>query len=381
MPGGKNARYMLGNKQFVCDSHSEIFELLKPLVDFDFWDFAQAPRIAGAVYLFGRQQFLEYQVDILDMINSGHYTVIFGNPAEGSTTLEGQLRALKLEPSVIDRRALVISGGNIDHRYSALEYDYFMDVCLGYEQNIQAMDNFDRIYQRTAKPHTFLFLNGRSRPHRKYLIERMRESGLLDQALWTCLDPRPPRNCDFDHPLMRSLTDIKRLPHSYEYPAYRNPVTIQSSERHFIKYDMFENTWGEVYIYSEPYIDTYFSLVTETVYEAPRSFRTEKIVKPLAQGHPWICAANKGFYQDLKNLGFRTFDKLIDESFDLIENHQDRMNRICAVVKDLCADNLEEFLDQAQAVCKYNQQHLLEYRQQIRQQLPQRFEAWIKQFQ
>lgn len=371
---------MLGNRHFVCDSHSEIADLLTPLIDTVFWDFAQAPRIPGAIYLFGRQQFLEHQTDILDMIHSGQSTVIFGNPAEGSTTLEGQLRSLKLESLAINQQVLIISGGAIDPQYQALEYDYFMDVCLGYQDNVEAMANFDSIYAKTVKPYCFLFLNGRSRPHRKYLIERLKQTGLLDQALWTCLDPRPPRNRDFDHPSMRSPTEIRRLPEHYEYPAYRKSVTIQAPERQFIKFDMFDNTWGEVYIHSDPYIDTYFSLVTETVYEAPRSFRTEKIVKPLAQGHPWICAANRGFYQDLRNLGFKTFDHLIDESFDSIDNSQDRMDRICAVVQDLCTDNLAEFLDQARSVCKYNQQHLLEYRQQIRQQLPQRFEAWITQF-
>lgn len=372
---------MLSNKKFVCDSHSEIYQQVQNLVDFDFWDFAQAPMIDGAVYLFGRQQFLEHQSTITDMIQSGRYTVIFGNPAEGSSTLEGQLRSLKIENLVLEKKLLVISGGAIDQSYPALVYDYFLDVCLGYEENVMAMSNCDKIFSHERKPFDFLFLNGRSRPHRKYLLETLREQGLLNRALWTCLDPRPPRNRDFNHQAMRSVSEIKRLPECYEYPNFRQPVAIASPQRHFIKYDMFDNTWGEVYIYSQPYIDTYFSLVTETVYEVPRSFRTEKIVKPLAQGHPWICAANSGFYRDLRSLGFKTFDSVIDESFDGIDNAQDRMNRICAVINDLCHSDLNEFLDCTRDICKYNQQHLLEYRDQIRTDLPSRLVSFVKQYQ
>jgi hypothetical protein len=371
---------MLANRKFVCDSHSEIFDMVKDAVDFDFWDFAQAPIIDGAVYLFGRQQFMEHQSRIVTMIESQKHIVIFGNPAEGSSTLEGQLRSLGLEKYVLEKKLLVISGGKIDPAYPALCYDYFLDVCLGYEENTQAMANIDKIFDHRAKPYSFLFLNGRSRPHRKYLIERLREQGLLEQALWTCLDPRPPRNRDFDLESMKSITEIKRLPSNYEYPKYRQPVQIASHQRHFIKYDMFDNTWGEVYIYSAPYIDSYFSLVTETVYEVPRSFRTEKIVKPLAQGHPWICAASPGFYRDIKALGFRSFDSVIDESFDQIDNAQDRMDRILAVVNDLCHSDLSHFLDQTKHICKYNQQRLIEYRNQIRTSLPQRLVEFVEQY-
>lgn len=372
---------MLGNSKFVCDSHSEIFDIVKDLVDIDFWDFEQAPIIDGAVYLFGRQQFIEHLPKITDLIQRGQQTFIFGNPAEGSSTLEGQLRSLGVEKYVLDKKLLVISGGQINPLYPALCYDYFMDVCLGYEENTQAMLNVDDIFEHRLKPYKFLFLNGRSRPHRKYLIEQLRNRGLLTQALWTCLDPRPPKNQDFVLDAMRSVTEICRLPENYEVPKYRNPVQIAAPERHFIKYDMFDNSWGEVYIYSPPYIDTYFSLVTETVYEVPRTFRTEKIVKPLAQGHPWICAANAGFYRDLKNLGFRTFESVIDQSFDGIANAQDRMNRIVDVVNDLCNSDLNEFLNQTRDICKYNQQRLLEYRNQIRSDLPGRFAAFVKQYQ
>jgi hypothetical protein len=119
-------------------------------------------------------------------------------------------------------------------------------------------------------------------------------------------------------------------------------------------------------------------LVTETICaESNYSFRTEKIAKPLAIGHPFIVASTPGFYRDLHALGFQTFGHVIDESFDRIENAQDRMDRIVDIVDDLCQQDLASFLDQCYNTCKYNQQHLLELRTQVRQEFPQRFEQFI----
>ena len=120
-------------------------------------------------------------------------------------------------------------------------------------------------------------------------------------------------------------------------------------------------------------------MVTETVFNYPYSFRTEKIWKPIAIGHPWIAVANQGYYRDLHNLGFQTFGHVIDESFDSIENNQDRLERIAQVIEDLCRQDLASFLKECYNVCKYNQQHLAEMRQQVRQEFPNRFEQFIQQ--
>ena len=81
-------------------------------------------------------------------------------------------------------------------------------------------------------------------------------------------------------------------------------------------------------------------------------------------GHPWIAVANSGFYRDLRNLGFQTFDGIIDESFDNIERSQDRIERIAQVVEDLCQQDLDQFLKECYNICKYNQQHYAEMSRQ-----------------
>ena len=153
----------------------------------------------------------------------------------------------------------------------------------------------------------------------------------------------------------------------------------QSYQSPFVMNELFNNLWGAIYIQAEPYIDTYFSLVTETVCDYPYSLRSEKIYKPIAMGHPWIATANCGFYRDIRNQGFRTYSSLIDESFDSIHNNQDRLDRIVAVVQDLCQQDLAEFLVAAEQTSKYNQQHMAELGPRIRVDFPQQFLTFVEQ--
>ena len=169
---------------------------------------------------------------------------------------------------------------------------------------------------------------------------------------------------------------IKLLDKKYEFESYRSNLSNTFTEG-FIKHELFDNKWGDVYINPLPYVDTYFSMVTETVFHYPYSFRTEKIWKPIAIGHPWVCAANAHYYRDIRNLGFKTFGHLIDESFDSIDNNQQRIERITTVVQDLCRQNLNDFISAAEETCKYNQQLYIELRPKIRAEFPQQFASFI----
>lgn len=375
---------MLNGRRLVIDTMSEVYDLLRPWANEEFWDFGSVELVPNSIYIICRQQFIDHIDRIKLMLDDPQYTVVFDNAAEGSWTLVGQLHKLHLEDSAISGKLLIIGGGDMDDRYRYIRWDHFLSEILHYEENIQALGQSDLIFEKREKPYKFLFLNGRARPHRKYIYERLKEIGLLDQSLWTMLESRPciVRGLKLqrgDINLMATTTPLRWLPPEYEVSRYRNTnVNPGPLTRAFVKPELFDNTWGEIYLEPAPYIDTYFSLITETVYEYPYSFRTEKIAKPLLMGHPWIVVANQGWYRDIRNLGFKTFSHVIDESFDNIENHQDRIERVIAVVDDLCRQNLPTFLDACRDTVKYNQQHLQELMPKLRSEFPNQFEEFIK---
>jgi hypothetical protein len=365
---------------------SEVYDLLSPYADEEFWNFGEVDLQPGTVYVIGRQHLLDHKELVRSAAESGLYTMIFCNAAEGAWTLETQIQQYKIEDLVAQEKILLIGGAKMNPQYPCLTHEHFLPKILDFEENVQAQTHIDNIFSVTNKPYNFLFLNGRARPHRKYLYEKFKRAGLLDRSLWTMLDSAPCvwRTFEFrEHgtDVMAQPSPIHTLPEHYEVERYRQSTVAPGPEKNNIKHDLFNEEWGEIYLEPAPYVDTYFSLITETICaESPYSFRTEKMAKPLAIGHPFIVASTPGFYRDLHFMGFKTFGHVIDETFDQIEHAQTRVNRIIEIVTDLCRQDLASFLKECYNVCKYNQQHLAEIRAQTRQEFPDRFFQFVQRY-
>ena len=352
---------MPGTHNIVMDEFCEVKELLRDtgLITDWFWDLDHHEIVPGAVYVFSRQQFGKHIDKIKQLAHTGVIFPMLGNPAEGSETMLRQAQALGILDLVQQGKIAIIAGGVLQPDIPVLFYENFLPKVLNYTENITAIQQYQATWT-DARPYKFLFLNGRARTHRRVLLSRLEH--LLDHCIWT--------NLDVTHGNRLKLLDAK-----YEFDFYQKNVALEHSG--FAKHTLFNNDWGEIYLNARPYSDTYFSLVTETVFDYPYSFRTEKIWKPIAMAHPWIAVANRGYYRDMHHLGFQTFGKLIDESFDLIDNSADRLERIAIVVEDLCAQDLATFARECYNVCKYNQQHLTELSAQIPRDFPGQFQNYI----
>jgi hypothetical protein len=350
---------MIGNRKLIVDACCEVREFTGAFQDAKFYDFSKEDPEPGAVYLISRQQFTANVEKIKRLATAGTILPILGNPAEGSATILQHIKGLGIVDLVQQNKILLIAGGYLQADIPSLYYEHFLPKILDYTENLQAIAEYEQAWS-TVRPYKFLFLNGRARSHRRQLLHRLEP--VLDQAIWT--------NLDNTHGEPIRLLDSK-----YEFDFYKNNTAIEDAG--FVKYQLFNNDWGEIYLNSKPYLDSYFSLVTETVFDYPYSFRTEKIWKPIAIGHPFIVAANYGYYRDLHQLGFKTFGNLIDESFDCIGNNTDRLERIAQVVEDLCQQDLASFVKECYNVCKYNQQHLAELGPKIRAEFPNQFEQYI----
>lgn len=345
---------MPGIRKLVLDTFCEVYDLLEPWADESFWNLENLNIRSDSVIVIGRQQFHEHIELIKETLNDPSIKIVFSNPHEGSSTMLGQCIRLGIMDHVRRGTIRLISGGGLE--LPALLYDSFLPKILDYEENLQAIDEYQNNWS-TQRPYKFLFLNGRYRPHRQQLLSLLQP--VLDHSIWTNLDSQ--------------TGPIQSLPCQYEFDRYQNSTVTTG----FVKAELFQGQWGEIYLKSQPYSDTYFSLVTETVFDYPYSFRTEKIWKPIAMAHPFVVAANHGYYRDLHNLGFQTFGHVIDESFDQIQDNQLRLERIAQVVKDLCQQDLASFAQECYNTCKYNQEHLANMRAQVRQEFPNQFFQFI----
>lgn len=86
--------------------------------------------------------------------------------------------------------------------------------------------------------------------------------------------------------------------------------------------------------------DFYVWLTCETVgdMDQPNLFFTEKVLKPMNNGQALIVFSQPNFVQRIKKLGYHTLGEEfgIDESYDDIEDNQERMKRVIANVVRIC---------------------------------------------
>jgi len=76
-------------------------------------------------------------------------------------------------------------------------------------------------------------------------------------------------------------------------------------------------------------------LVTETVASGRRQHLTEKVFKPICMMMPFVLVSTAGSLRYLRSYGFKTFDSLWDESYDLETNDTKRLVMIADLLKQL----------------------------------------------
>lgn len=106
------------------------------------------------------------------------------------------------------------------------------------------------------------------------------------------------------------------------------------------------------------YHNTYFSVVTETHYFNDMATHiTEKTYKAILFKHPFVIASTPYFLQKLRNLGFKTFSPIIDESYDDEFDDTKRLKLIFQEIKRLCSlseSELTTFKNHCLDIVDYN---------------------------
>jgi hypothetical protein len=82
----------------------------------------------------------------------------------------------------------------------------------------------------------------------------------------------------------------------------------------------------------DDYSNTKFEVVLETLFDDNRIQLTEKVLRPIACGHPFMLASTPGSLEYLRNYGFKTFDGIINEGYD---NEQDPLKRLDLIIHEM----------------------------------------------
>ena len=106
--------------------------------------------------------------------------------------------------------------------------------------------------------------------------------------------------------------------------------------------------------------DSFWHIVSETVFYYNKLHLTEKIFKPIVSKQPFMLIGAAGNLEYLKSYGFRTFSSIIDESYDRKVNPDTRIEMVVGQLKWYCDLSEKDKLDvmrEIEPIVEYNFHH------------------------
>lgn len=108
-------------------------------------------------------------------------------------------------------------------------------------------------------------------------------------------------------------------------------------------------------------MDSFCNIVTETRYDTPFQYISEKTLKPIISKRPFILLSSPGTLKLLKSFGFKTFDYWWDESYDEEQDHYKRFKMVYDLSQNILSkdkETLEKYLKEMQEILDYNYNHI-----------------------
>ena len=211
------------------------------------------------------------------------------------------------------------------HGFAALDW-YRGYYALNYNKSIVKQYNYDFI--------SFNRIINNDRSYRIYFISLLKVLELLEHGL-VSFGVTDDEHGDWRDEVMDAKTKLSERArhHVEEHLVDINKLVIDHHEIHGSASADILRTIERVNVNNDTLnTDAFWHVVTETVFYYPKLHLTEKIFKPIASKQPFMLMAAPGNLAYLKSYGFKTFDSVIDETYDTI---QDPDLRTQAVVKQL----------------------------------------------
>ena len=261
--------------------------------------------------------------------------------------------------------------------------------------NVQlSLDRYDGIDLRTQpdqwngntnlRQKKYLCLNRQERLHRLQTVDYLAKEDLLKHGFVSC--PLGQYN-DVLQGTFTNETNLKYRDQNLQNAKLSKeqikrlkdnlPLHLDLNEQSYSK--MARNLPNVDYYFSE----SYFSLITEgDFYQSDmRKAITEKVFKCFLYKHPFIVVGLPNSLELVRELGFMTFNEMIDESYDEIEDDIQRLESALEQVKILTSKNIhtiQDIYNNMQEILEHNRNHYLQLHKQKQPIiLLQKIKQWV----
>jgi hypothetical protein len=219
----------------------------------------------------------------------------------------------------------------------------------------------DRLTVQADTPNrkTFLCMNGAPRDCRVVAAASMARAGILDDAEWSMLGGLAQKleaNLDAAR-TFRSRHEIDWVTDDDIASIINQMPKVIEIEKSSIG-NISNSNQLALQINPDLFNSAFCSIVTETEFTDGEVQRvTEKLIKPLAIGHPVVLFGNSHSLAFARMLGFQTLSDFVDEGYDGMDTIRDRLAGVmrCLVeVRDRRRSGDAGFLEGVRARCAHN---------------------------
>jgi len=234
-----------------------------------------------------------------------------------------------------DKEDVILITSNLiefnNYNFTLIKYNYF-----GNHINFLPISNLDKINLKNYQNIYTNFLNNKNKLH------------------FLCFNgiPRFNRVLMFDE-----LNKNQKL-------TGKSIKSLRSNEKNYY-YDInvWENKSGNpgAKLNIQAHLDCFLNIVTETLFDINSIFLSEKTYKPIYMCQPFIIFGNPYSLKKLKELGYKTFDKWWDESYDNeidINKRFDKIVNILEQISEWDIDKCFEIKKEMQGILIHNYKHM-----------------------
>ena len=279
---------------------------------------------------------------------------------------------------VVSEQSVELIDYTIKNNLKLLYYFFHGFAALDWYRGYYAL-NYNKLIVKQYK-HDFITFNriiNNDRSYRIYFVSQLKAQGLLPhgQVSFNVTDNLFDNWRDEVDNTNSKLSPGAKL-HIEQHLTDIDKLVIDNHEIHGSASAGIPRTvdgWMDAANHVPVDIDSFWHIVTETVFYYDKLHLTEKIFKPIVSKQPFMLLAAPGNLAYLKSYGFKTFDSVLNESYD---NIQDNDLRIEAVVKqlhwycNLTPGEKTDIIKQLEPIIDYNFHHFYgEFRQIITREL------------
>jgi len=194
---------------------------------------------------------------------------------------------------------------------------------------------------------TYNCLQKRLRPHRIWFYKYLYDAKLLDCGMIS-MNPFIGLSTQFEGAII-SNDQVEPLNDPLPLVLYNHNNT-EHNDRFYIDR-----------IVPQVHLDTWVTVVSEASFGDSELtlFLSEKAFKPIACSHPFVFMGNKGSLSKLREMGYKTFEGFIDETYDTLPTWQ-RYDAIIETIKQINAiEDKLSWYESMRPILEHNKQLLM----------------------